>query len=91
MMPFANEAFGCRFKATAFDDKIGYELTLVRSMNKKRIPCTPTDNIWRHFAISLLRHAGRVQEALPPHPDPLPHEDVVEREFSLSTSSRREL
>ncbi len=27
----------------------------------------------------------------PPHPYPLPHEDVVEREFFLPASSRREL
>ncbi len=34
---------------------------------------------------------GEGSRALPPHPIPLPHEDVVKREIFLSVSSRREL
>src|SRR3990170_2164892 len=34
---------------------------------------------------------GEGSHAFPPHPNPLPHEDVVEREGFLSASSRREL
>jgi hypothetical protein len=45
--------------------------------------------------ITLARFAGEGRgegsHALPPHPNPLPHEDVVERECFLSASSRREL
>jgi len=45
--------------------------------------------------ITLARFAGEGKgegsHVLPPHPNPLPHEDVVERECFLSASSRREL
>jgi hypothetical protein len=45
--------------------------------------------------ITLARFAGEGRgegsHALPPHPDPLPHEDVVERESFLSASSRRDV
>jgi len=43
--------------------------------------------------ITLARFAGRGEgsHALPPHPNPLPHEDVVERECFLLAWRRREL
>jgi len=43
--------------------------------------------------ITLARFAGRGEgsHVLPRYPNPLPHEDVVEREYFLSASSRREL